>query len=118
MTMGTIRLCAVNELSDGQARGFDPLQQGRDTLFVVRRGDRVYAWRDACPHDGISSLAWRRHAYLNAKRDRIVCSGHGALFEIETGLCILGPCLGQALLPVPISVGTDDTVRLDLTALD
>jgi len=27
----------------------------------------------------------------------IQCSTHGALFNIETGECLQGPCLGQSL---------------------
>jgi nitrite reductase/ring-hydroxylating ferredoxin subunit len=49
-------------------------------------------------------MAWRKHAYLNAARDRIVCSAHGALFDIATGICTLGPCMGQYLQPVRLMV--------------
>lgn len=31
----------------------------------------------------------------------IQCATHGALFEIETGHCIAGPCLGQNLQKIP-----------------
>lgn len=29
-------LCRLNELEEGQARGFDPLAQGRDSVFALR----------------------------------------------------------------------------------
>jgi nitrite reductase/ring-hydroxylating ferredoxin subunit len=57
-------------------------------------------------------MAWRRHAYLNAARDRIVCHAHGAEFEIASGVCTLGPCLGQALWSVPHRVDSDGNVWL------
>src|ERR1700683_1373202 len=44
-----IRLCRLEEIPDGDSRGFDPLGVGRDTLLVVRQGTSLYAWRDACP---------------------------------------------------------------------
>lgn len=69
-------------------------------MFAVRRNGVVRVWRDRCPHVG-SPLPWRKDAYLNAARDRIVCAAHGAHFEVETGLCILGACLGQSLEAVP-----------------
>jgi nitrite reductase/ring-hydroxylating ferredoxin subunit len=106
-----MRLCDIDELPDGEARGFDPHHAGRDTIFVVRRGRALHAWVDACPHDG-TPMAWRRHAYLNAARDRIVCSAHGALFEFDTGRCTLGPCHGQCLTPVPIVLEANGDVRL------
>jgi nitrite reductase/ring-hydroxylating ferredoxin subunit len=97
-------LACVQDLQDGAARGFDPWQEGRDTMFVVRQRSRVHAWRDACPHYGATPMAWRKDAYLNADARRIVRSAHGALFDIESGVCTLGPCLGQHLERVPIIV--------------
>jgi nitrite reductase/ring-hydroxylating ferredoxin subunit len=99
-----IRLCRLEEIPDGDSRGFDPLLEGRDTLFVVRRGSALHAWRDACPHIDGAPLPWRKNAYLNAARDRIVCGAHGALFDIVTGLCTLGPCLGQSLEPMTVEL--------------
>jgi nitrite reductase/ring-hydroxylating ferredoxin subunit len=97
-------LCPKNDVSEGESRGFDPLNLGRDTLFVVRHGDQLYAWRDECPHERAASMAWRKNAYLNAARTRIVCGAHGAQFDIVTGLCKLGPCIGQSLEGVRIAV--------------
>jgi nitrite reductase/ring-hydroxylating ferredoxin subunit len=106
----TVSLCLVDELADGDARGFDPLRVGHDTIFIVRQGRQVHAWRDECPHMQGVALPWRKDAYLNAARDRIMCSAHGALFDIATGLCTLGPCLGQFLTPVFALV--DDSGRI------
>jgi nitrite reductase/ring-hydroxylating ferredoxin subunit len=105
-------LCRLTDIADGQAKGFDPLQTGRDSVFVVRRGDRVFVYRDWCPHLG-TPMAWRRDAYLNAARDRIVCAAHGALFDIATGICELGPCLGESLQRVQHRV--DDRGRIFLS---
>jgi len=102
-SLTNVRLCRLDELPDGGSRGFDPLQKGGDTLFVVRQGNHVHAWRNACPHINGAPMAWRKDAYLNADRDRIVCSAHGAQFDIVTGVCVLGPCVGQALQPLPVT---------------
>jgi nitrite reductase/ring-hydroxylating ferredoxin subunit len=107
-----VRLCRLEELADGRSRGFDPLGQGRDTLFLVRQGMTIHAWSDSCPHIPGTSLAWRKDAYLNFDRDRIVCSAHGALFDIASGACLLGPCLGQALERVPAWVTEEGEVRV------
>lgn len=106
-----MRLCHLEELPDGGARGFDPQGAGHDTLFVVRRGAVLHAYENRCPHLG-TPLPWRRHAYLNAAGDRIVCAAHGALFEIDTGVCTLGPCLGDVLTPVPLTLHDDGGVHL------
>jgi nitrite reductase/ring-hydroxylating ferredoxin subunit len=106
-----MRLCHIDDLPDGDSRGFDPHASGRDTVLLVRQGRSLHGWRNSCPHHG-TPMAWRKDAYLNAARDRIVCSAHGAQFEIHTGRCTLGPCLGQALTPVLLSIDNDGGVHL------
>lgn len=110
-------LCRLDELPDGDSRGFDTQGAGQDTILVVRQGARLRGYRDACPHHGGTPMAWRRHAYLNADRSRIVCSAHGAQFEIATGVCTLGPCLGQSLTPVPLRLTTDGRVFIALNRI-
>lgn len=109
-----VNLGRLDEIPDGEARGYDPAGTGRDTLFVVRAGTRLHGWRDRCPHEGATPLPYRRHQYLNAARTRIVCFAHGALFDISTGVCLRGPCLGQALTPVPLSIDENGEVCAQL----
>jgi nitrite reductase/ring-hydroxylating ferredoxin subunit len=106
-----VSLCHFDDLPDAGSRGFDPLRTGQDTLLVVRQGQRLFAYADACPHHG-TPMAWRKDAYLNAAHDRIVCAAHGAQFEIDTGLCVLGPCLGQSLSPRQLQITSAGQVHL------
>jgi len=108
-----LTLGRIDDVPEGGARGFDPGGAGRDSLFVVRRGNALHGWLDRCPHEGVTPLPWRRHAYLNAARDRIVCSAHGAQFDIASGECLLGPCRGEFLTPVPLAT----TPRGELSAV-
>lgn len=48
-------------------------------------------------------MAWRKDAYLSGDGQHIVCHAHGARFDIATGVCNLGPCLGHALTPVRLA---------------
>jgi nitrite reductase/ring-hydroxylating ferredoxin subunit len=112
MSSTGIFLCSLYEIDDGGSRGFDPKGEGRDTVFVVRQGERVHAWRDSCPHIDGAPMAWRKDAYLSGDRSRIVCSAHGARFDIETGVCTLGPCLGQSLTGVPLDIDGCGAIRL------
>ena len=97
-------LCAQAELGEGRSVGFDPWGDGYDTVLLVRHGGDVYGWRDACPHHGGTPMAWRKNEYLNADRSRIVCAAHGAQFDIVSGKCSLGPCLGKSLQRVDIFI--------------
>ncbi len=97
-------LCAVGELADPGAKGFEfrdgeLLFQG----FLVRRGEAVFGYRDRCPHAGFP-LAFTPDQYLTRAGDLIMCSSHGALFRVEDGLCVGGPCGGRRLSPWPIAV--------------
>lgn len=108
------RLCHLDDLSANSAKGFDLEEKGRDTLFIVRKGSKVFAYQDQCPHyRGSTSLPWRKDAYLDSKAEFIVCSAHGAEFEIETGLCVHGPCLGEFLSSVPVIIGQDGNIFVE-----
>ena len=52
----TMRLAHLEDLPDGGARGFE-VPVLRYKVIVVRRGDRVFCWRDLCPHyaDGVEA---------------------------------------------------------------
>lgn len=106
------RLCSLADLPDGQSRGFDPFGAGHDTMFVVRQGEQLHAYLDSCPHWTGTPLPWRRHAYLSGDGSQIVCSAHGARFDIATGACVLGPCLGQSLTPVPLHLSASGDLQL------
>ena len=101
----TIRLCRIDELPPGTARGFDPEGAGEDTIFVLRRGAEVRAYHNLCPHQG-ARLEYRKDRFLSADGERVICYAHGAQFDPETGVCTQGPCLGQSLARVPC--GIDD----------
>ncbi len=95
------RLCALADIPEGTSKGFGhpaPTTEARDPrgLFVIRRDGRVYAYRNRCPHRGLE-LNWVPDRFLDRDGALILCSAHGALFEIDNGRCISGPCHGQLL---------------------
>jgi nitrite reductase/ring-hydroxylating ferredoxin subunit len=115
--MMLVRLCHAAELQEGRSRGFDPAGTGRDTMFVVRRNG-LHAYRNACPHWANTSMAWRKDAFLDADGSRIVCAAHGAQFEIDTGLCTLGPCMGESLTRVALTESDDGSLCVDASQLE
>jgi nitrite reductase/ring-hydroxylating ferredoxin subunit len=112
-----IVLCRGDTLPDGGARGFDPLGRGHDTVFVVRQGAALHAYLDLCPHYGNTRLPWRKDAYLDAAGEAIVCAAHGARFDIATGRCTLGPCLGKSLTRVPLELNDEGELSAALDHL-
>lgn len=106
-------LCHADEIGEGDARGFLPWPGARRKVIVLRKNGDLHAWLDSCPHyDGGTPMAWKADAYFNADRSRLVCFSHGALFDPETGECVIGACLGKRLRRVPIVEEADGLVRL------
>ncbi|MEX2963724.1 Rieske (2Fe-2S) protein [Microbulbifer sp. TYP-18] len=96
-------LCGYGELSEGQSKGFSLGDTAADTanVFAVMKDGEVYVYKNRCPHRGIG-LDWQPDQFLDAEGALIQCASHGALFLIESGQCIAGPCTGDALTPVPV----------------
>ncbi len=69
----------------------------------MRRGTAVVAYRDACPHMGVP-LPCSGHEYLTRDGRFIRCAQHGALFRIEDGFCVAGPCGGERLTPIAAEI--------------
>lgn len=77
-----------------------------ESIIVHRDGNRLAAWRNACPHQG------RRLDYIPGKflidGDNLVCAAHGATFRLVDGLCVAGPCRGEHLQALALTpVGPD-----------
>ncbi|WP_437884646.1 Rieske (2Fe-2S) protein [Pseudomonas sp. LRF_L74] len=88
-----IRLCAPGQLAEAQSRGFS-LDERR--LIAVRKHGEVFVYHNRCPHRGVS-LEWQADQFLDPSASLIRCAHHGALFLIDTGECVAGPCEGRSL---------------------
>lgn len=89
-------LCTGESLPEAQGRGFDVDGSG---LLAVRRNGQVFVYRNRCPHRGVP-LEWHPDRFLDTSASLIQCATHGALFLIESGECIAGPCEGQSLISI------------------
>jgi len=67
--------------------------------FVVQKGEEIFAYANNCPHQG-RMLQWKADRFLNKDASRIMCAAHGAMFELHTGICDAGPCVGKRLKPL------------------
>lgn len=102
--LDTRLLCALKDLPEGASRGFSvESSTGYKDIFVVHKGGRLFAYHNRCPHTG-APLDWVPDRFLNLDGDLIQCATHHALFQIEDGLCVAGPCTGESLLPLAVVV--------------
>jgi len=91
-------LSRINEA--GEARPFP--------IVVVRTQDDAYVgYVNTCPHKGVW-LNIGAGEFFNEDGTRLRCGRHGAQFEIETGVCVDGPCEGKSLEPIALAVVDGD----------
>lgn len=105
-------ICKLTDLETTGSKGLTIDYNGQSTsMFVVKKGEQVFAYLNNCPHAG-APLEWQEDVFLNDERSYIVCGMHGALFEIEDGLCVDGPCFNDSLTSIPVTI-IGDEIHLD-----
>jgi len=94
-------LCASAELVEkGRAVLFDVLHfRAPARAFALRFEGRVVAYLNRCAHVP-TELDWQPGEFLDAGREFIICSIHGASYAAQSGRCIGGPCGQGRLLPI------------------
>jgi nitrite reductase/ring-hydroxylating ferredoxin subunit len=86
-------LCESAELAErGRAVVFDVLQWRQPArAFALRFDGRVVGYLNRCVHVP-SEMDWQPGEFLDADRQFILCSIHGAAYEPASGRCLGGPC--------------------------
>lgn len=92
-----ICLGSADEIEEGTSKGYEA---NGAYLFAVKRDANIYLYLNNCPHLG-TPLEWQEDTFLDPDGALIQCSTHGALFAIDSGRCLAGPCKGQYLQAVP-----------------
>lgn len=90
----------VEDFKEKEAYGID-LES--ISILVVNQKGRLYVYENRCPHRGIR-LEWQPNQFLDYEKQFIQCAMHGALFRIEDGECIAGPCPGEMLSALPFQI--------------
>jgi nitrite reductase/ring-hydroxylating ferredoxin subunit len=101
-------LARVEDVPDGGAL---VVASEGGALILTRRGERVFAFRNRCPHAGYP-LQRADGRILVQEQRYLVCGAHGASFDLETGACAGGPCNGAPLERVAVSVVGEDMIAL------
>jgi len=103
-------LCGLDDIDVPGAKGFT-FGEGleRFDMFVVRTASGCTAYVNACPH-AFTPLETFTDKFLTRKKDQILCTTHGALFNLDNGFCTSGPCAGKSLVTIPIEIIGDQIV--------
>lgn len=98
-----VRLCASSELAErGKAHIFE-VQHFHEKLraFVLRFDGQLVAYLNRCLHVP-TELDWQPGEFLDADREFIICSIHGASYAPKDGRCAGGPCGRGKLTPLKV----------------
>ncbi|HIJ38888.1 MAG TPA: Rieske 2Fe-2S domain-containing protein [Rhodospirillaceae bacterium] len=97
-------LCRLDDLSDPGSGAFVADMNGAfQAILLIRQGHQVFGYLNNCPHIG-APLNGPDRNFLDRTAEFILCSNHGALFRIEDGFCLSGPCAGKSLTSVAIEL--------------
>jgi len=96
-------LCQLADIPDGGAfEATAEIAGERESLLLLRAGERVQAFYNICPHAG-RALNWAPGRFL-VESGLLICAAHGASFSIPEGRCVMGPCRGASLREVAVRV--------------
>ena len=98
-----ISLIATKDLEEGTSRG---IEIDNNFLFAIKKDDLYHVYWNICPHIG-TPLEWQEDQFLDDDGELIRCATHGALFEINSGKCLAGPCIGKKLHKIPFEISND-----------
>jgi len=98
------KICDLNDITEGESIGVTAEIEGTaKMLIVIRRNKNAFVYINSCPHIG-APLDLQPGKFLSHDKKNIICSTHGALFEIDTGHCVFGPCKDNHLDVFPVQV--------------
>lgn len=106
----TLVFISKSKLRSKQACGFKTTVDGK--LYrgiLVKRDDRYYAYQNMCKHLPIT-LDLNDDNFFSHDEKYLQCQMHGAMYEVETGLCIGGPCEGASLNSLKIIEEPDQLI--------
>jgi nitrite reductase/ring-hydroxylating ferredoxin subunit len=106
-------LCKTTDIKDPDCKSFEVIiNRKKQSIFVVHKNGDFFAYYNQCPHTG-ASLEWQENQFLDLDKALIQCATHDALFTIDSGECIAGPCTGDSLQSIALSI-KGDTLHLDI----
>lgn len=102
--MTEFKVCNRSKIANPGSLEFDlPGSEPARSGFLVQIDGQISAFINSCPHTG-ASLNWQPHQFLDYEQRLIQCALHGAQFRPSDGLCIWGPCNGQSLQSLAVTI--------------
>ena len=112
--------CARAELVPGEvvsvALPKGASRRPREALVLLGSDGAPRCYLNECRHLPIPiDLGSKR--YLTNDKRHLLCGTHGALYRLDDGVCVTGPCLSLALTTLPL-IEEEGVLYVDVSALD
>lgn len=105
-------VCRVEDISPESGKEVSvKTDQGVMWLMMFVRDGEVLAFHNRCPHQG-RALNFAPDRFLFTPDGQLMCSHHGATFNLPGGRCTAGPCKNSSLEAVATSV-SDGVVSIN-----
>ena len=104
-------LCKIGEIGETGKEVSLFSNSTRYFIMLFPYAGAFRAFLNVCPHQG-KSLNLAPNQFTFSPEGLLVCAHHGACFELDSGQCMDGPCLGARLRQFNISLA-GDSVWLD-----
>jgi len=102
--MPRIRIASETDLQEGQTLKFR-FRRGSESVegFLARFEGKIVAYENLCRHLPLT-LDYEDNRFFDRKGEFLICQAHGAMYHPANGRCIVGPCGGESLYPIEISL--------------
>ena len=123
MSDAIFAICGIDDIPNRRARAFVLARRDGDgqvrpwPIMILRWGRNVRAYENRCPHQG-TNLDWEKGEFLDGDGTRIQCGKHGALFDLGTGECVDGPCLGERLTAIDVLIDEGEICLTGVALVD
>jgi nitrite reductase/ring-hydroxylating ferredoxin subunit len=100
----------IDELEPGSVKKFWLIcQRYRIDAFLVNDQGQFHAYVNRCRHMA-TPLDFIRDQFLSEDGRYLMCYTHGALYEFASGVCVAGPCKGEALYRLPVHLDGEEVL--------
>jgi nitrite reductase/ring-hydroxylating ferredoxin subunit len=106
--MREIHIANVATMNKGDTSIFTFRKQGKEVRgFLIQTDQGPRAYFNACMHWPVP-LDMGDSEFYSSELGGIVCKTHGAIYNIETGICESGPCVGAPLERFSVRLDNED----------
>jgi nitrite reductase/ring-hydroxylating ferredoxin subunit len=111
-----IRIARRDALARGEVRvvslADDERMRPPEALVLLDGAGELRCYLNECQHLPVPLDAGSRR-FLDPSGAHLLCRTHGALYRLNDGLCVGGPCPGRSLRALPVRVDEEGWVVLD-----